>query len=71
MAAYQEKYDWYMEEVPKHGQLTAEARFNSIKDDFNFITPPPAALLEDSAYADWWANNYDDVHGPWPPENQN
>lgn len=71
MATYQEKYDWYMDEVQHHGQFTAEARCQSIIDMFNYIAPPPpSGLLEDSAYADWWAQNYDDVHGPWPPEKQ-
>jgi len=70
MPDYQEKYDWYMDEVTNHGQMTAEARFNSITADYNFISPPPQSWLEDSAYADYWANHYDDVHGPWPPEVQ-
>jgi len=71
MPEYQEKYDWYMDEVANHGQLTAEARFNSIQADFNYIIPPPpGAWVEDSAYADYWANNYDDEHGPWPPRQQ-
>ena len=70
MATYQEKYDWYMEELQNHSQFTAEGRFNCIKDDYNFIHPPPSAFLEDSAYADWWADNYNTDQGPWPPEHQ-
>jgi hypothetical protein len=71
MAEYQEKYDWYMNEVASHGELTAEGRFNSISAQYNYVTPPPPqSWLEDSAYADYWANHYDDIHGPWPPEDQ-
>lgn len=70
MPTYQEKFDWYMDEVQQHSELTAEGRFNAIKTAYNFIEPPPAALLTDAAYADYWANNYDDQQGPWPPQHQ-
>lgn len=70
MADYQEKYDWYMTEVQKHGEMTAEGRFNAIMAEYDTIDPPPSALLTDAAYADYWANNYDDQNGPWPPQQQ-
>ncbi|MBN2082749.1 hypothetical protein JW859_11175 [bacterium] len=71
MADYQEKYDWYMNEVPNHHQATAEGRLESIRAEFNFLDPPPSGLLTDATCANYWANNYDDTVGPWPPHPQN
>jgi hypothetical protein len=70
MADYQEKYDWYLSEVQNHSEMTAEGRFNAILAVFDTVDPPPGALMTDEAYADYWANNYDDQNNPWPPQPQ-